>query len=114
MTRADGVKRKIMRLEVGDFVRRFCLHLSPKRFVKIRHFGWLVIGNAKAKSPKSAHCWVIQPHRLRFWMDFSHQGSRLRRAHTPLASRYFFCFNRRSKILENLVQWNFIQTGRCA
>ena len=38
---ADGCKRKTMRLELGEFVRRFCLHLLPERFVKIRHFGFL-------------------------------------------------------------------------
>ena len=38
---ADGAKRKTMRLEVREFVRRFCLHLLPERFVKIRHFGFL-------------------------------------------------------------------------
>jgi len=38
---ADGSKRKIMCLELKEFVRRFCLHLLPKRFVKIRHFGFL-------------------------------------------------------------------------
>ena len=36
-----GSKRKTMRLEVPEFVRRFCLHLLPERFVKIRHFGFL-------------------------------------------------------------------------
>jgi hypothetical protein len=30
-----------MRLELKEFVRRFCLHLLPERFVKIRHFGFL-------------------------------------------------------------------------
>lgn len=38
---ADKQKRKIMRLELREFVRRFCLHLLPTRFVKIRHFGFL-------------------------------------------------------------------------
>lgn len=38
---ADGCKRKTMRLELREFVRRFCLHLLPERFVKIRHFGLL-------------------------------------------------------------------------
>jgi hypothetical protein len=38
---ADGAKRKTMRLELREFVRRFCLHLLPERFVKIRHFGLL-------------------------------------------------------------------------
>lgn len=38
---ADGSKRKTMRLELREFMRRFCLHLLPERFVKIRHFGFL-------------------------------------------------------------------------
>jgi Putative transposase/Transposase zinc-binding domain len=38
---ADGCRRKTMRLELKEFVRRFCLHLLPERFVKIRHFGLL-------------------------------------------------------------------------
>jgi Putative transposase/Transposase zinc-binding domain len=38
---ADGAKGKTMRLDLREFVRRFCLHLLPERFVKIRHFGFL-------------------------------------------------------------------------
>jgi hypothetical protein len=38
---ADGSRRKTMTLGLGQFVRRFCLHLLPERFVKIRHFGFL-------------------------------------------------------------------------
>ncbi len=38
---ADGERRKTMRLEMGEFVRRFCLHVLPERFVKIRHYGLL-------------------------------------------------------------------------
>ena len=38
---AAGAKRKIMTLDLGEFLRRFCLHLLPERFVKIRHFGFL-------------------------------------------------------------------------
>ena len=38
---ADGAKRKTMRLNLQEFVRRFCLHLLPESFVKIRHFGFL-------------------------------------------------------------------------
>jgi hypothetical protein len=44
---ADGSKRKTMQLELREFVRRFCLHLLPERFVKIRHFGFL--GNRQRK-----------------------------------------------------------------
>jgi hypothetical protein len=38
---ADGAKRKTMCLGLKEFVRRFCLHLLPERFVKIRHYGFL-------------------------------------------------------------------------
>ena len=38
---ADKERRKTMRLGVEEFVRRFCLHVLPPRFVKIRHYGLL-------------------------------------------------------------------------
>src|SRR5262245_42974607 len=38
---ADNCRRKTMLLELKEFLRRFCLHLLPQRFVKIRHFGFL-------------------------------------------------------------------------
>jgi len=38
---ADNSKPKSMTLPVGEFLRRFCLHLLPERFVKIRHYGFL-------------------------------------------------------------------------
>lgn len=40
---ADGQRPKTMKLEVGEFVRRFCLHVLPERFMKIRHYG--LMGN---------------------------------------------------------------------
>src|SRR5258708_6238374 len=42
---ADGARRKTMVLGAGGFVRRFCLHLLPARFVKIRHYG--LLGNRR-------------------------------------------------------------------
>jgi hypothetical protein len=38
---ADGHRRKTLTLALPEFVRRFCLHLLPERFVKIRHYGLL-------------------------------------------------------------------------
>jgi hypothetical protein len=38
---ADGHRTKVMRLTVDEFVRRFLLHVLPKRFVRIRHYGLL-------------------------------------------------------------------------
>ncbi len=38
---ADHSKSKTITLPVGEFLRRFCLHLLPERLVKIRHYGFL-------------------------------------------------------------------------
>lgn len=38
---ADESRRKTMTLLIEEFTRRFCLHLLPERFVKIRHYGLL-------------------------------------------------------------------------
>ncbi len=38
---AHGNQQKLMSLSVDEFLRRFLLHLLPKGFVRIRHFGFL-------------------------------------------------------------------------
>jgi hypothetical protein len=38
---AHGNKKKLMSLHVDEFLRRFLLHLLPRGFVRIRHFGFL-------------------------------------------------------------------------
>ncbi len=38
---AHGNKQKVMTLDAVEFVRRFLLHVLPRGFVKIRHFGFL-------------------------------------------------------------------------
>lgn len=38
---ADRSRRKTMTLSLQEFLRRFCLHILPERFVKIRHYGLL-------------------------------------------------------------------------
>ena len=38
---ADDSKLKTMTLGLDEFLRRFCLHILPSRFVKIRHYGLL-------------------------------------------------------------------------
>jgi hypothetical protein len=38
--RVNGQK-KSMSLTHGEFIRRFVLHILPKRFVKMRHYGFL-------------------------------------------------------------------------
>ena len=38
---AHGNKKKLMKLPVDEFLRRFLLHVLPRGFVRIRHFGFL-------------------------------------------------------------------------
>ena len=38
---ADHSRSKTLTLTLAEFLRRFCLHLLPPRFVKIRHYGLL-------------------------------------------------------------------------
>ena len=38
---AHGSTQKLMTLEAEEFLRRFCLHILPPRFMKIRHYGIL-------------------------------------------------------------------------
>ncbi len=44
---ADGARHKTMTLATPEFVRRFCLHVLPERFVKIRHYG--LLGNRQRR-----------------------------------------------------------------
>ena len=44
---AHGSRHKTMTLAVQEFVRRFCLHVLPERFVKIRHYG--LLGNRQRR-----------------------------------------------------------------
>jgi hypothetical protein len=38
---AHGNKQRIMKLTASQFLRRFCQHVLPRGFVRIRHFGYL-------------------------------------------------------------------------
>jgi hypothetical protein len=38
---AHGNKQRIMMLTASEFLRRFCQHVLPRGFVRIRHFGYL-------------------------------------------------------------------------
>ena len=44
--RAEGDERyKVMTLPIHEFIRRFLIHVFPKRFHRIRHYGLLANGN---------------------------------------------------------------------
>jgi hypothetical protein len=45
---ADGNKKKTMVLDAHEFIRRFLLHVLPKKFVKIRHYGLLSNRNRRS------------------------------------------------------------------
>ena len=49
--RAHGNQPKLMTLAVGEFLRRFLLHLLPPGFVRIRHYGLLANASRKASIP---------------------------------------------------------------
>ncbi len=38
---AQGSQKKTMTLEAAEFIRRFLLHVLPRGFVRIRHYGFL-------------------------------------------------------------------------
>lgn len=47
----DGGKRKEMSLEAHEFIRRFLMHVLPKRFTKCRHYGFLANRTRHVKLP---------------------------------------------------------------
>lgn len=49
---ADQSRRKTRELSLSEFLRRFCLHILPARFVKIRHYG--LLGNRQRKEKIAA------------------------------------------------------------
>ena len=46
---ADGSRKKQMTLCAEEFIRRFLLHVLPKRFVRIRHYGLMAGRNVKSR-----------------------------------------------------------------
>ena len=48
-----GNKRKVMRLDAGEFIRRFLLHVLPRGFTRLRHYG--VLAN-RGRARKLALC----------------------------------------------------------
>jgi Putative transposase len=45
---AHGNKQRIMTLTAIEFLRRFCQHVLPRGFVRIRHFGYLASAHRTA------------------------------------------------------------------
>lgn len=56
---ADDQQSKRMTLAVDEFLRRFLLHVLPKGFVRIRHYGLLASANVKTKLKRCQ--WLLGP-----------------------------------------------------
>ena len=50
---AHGGKQRKMTLAAEEFIRRFLLHVLPKGFVRIRHYGWMA---CRCRSQRAALC----------------------------------------------------------
>ena len=50
---AHANKLKVMRLDAGEFIRRFLLHVLPRGFTRLRHYG--LLGN-RGRARKLALC----------------------------------------------------------
>jgi Putative transposase len=48
-----GSRVRTLTLDVDEFLRRFLLHVLPKRFVRIRYFGFLA---SRCRTPQLAQC----------------------------------------------------------
>ena len=59
----DGGKVKTMTLSATEFLRRFCLHILPKGFRKIRHYGILSSRNKKRIRELQAKMGVAKPEK---------------------------------------------------
>ena len=57
----DGSRWKIMSLSAAEFIRRFLLHVLPKGFMKIRHYG--ILGN-RDKDKRLKFCKLLTGTRI--------------------------------------------------
>ncbi len=48
----SGDRMRVMRLDTGEFIRRFLMHVLPDGFHRIRHFGFLASANRKRSIAK--------------------------------------------------------------
>jgi Putative transposase/Transposase zinc-binding domain len=71
---ADDSRSKVMRLSAAEFIRRFLLHVLPKRFVRIRHYGLLAGRNVSSKLARSRQLLgepIVEPlaSERKTWLD---------------------------------------------
>ena len=60
--RRDGPERQqVMTLATHEFIRRFLLHVLPRGFHRIRHYGLLASATARPASRAPANCLAVAP-----------------------------------------------------
>ena len=69
--RQGGIK-KTMTLHANEFLRRFCLHILPPGFMKIRHYG-ILASRAKAalKTQQAKMGVVVKPVESLSWKEIA-------------------------------------------
>jgi hypothetical protein len=58
---ADNSRPRTLTLGTAEFVRRFCLHVLPERFVKIRHYGLLGNRHKQARLARARQLLGAEP-----------------------------------------------------
>jgi hypothetical protein len=56
-----GHRQRVMRLELAEFARRFLLHVLPRRFVKIRYYGYLAQSRRGSELPRCRELLAAPP-----------------------------------------------------
>jgi hypothetical protein len=60
--RRNGFERQqVMTLTANEFIRRFLLHVLPKGFHRIRHYGLLASGTRKEHLERARHFLAVAP-----------------------------------------------------
>ncbi len=60
--RRDGAERYgTMKLAIGEFIRRFLLHVLPRGFHRIRHYGLLASGGRRANVARARELLAVPP-----------------------------------------------------
>jgi hypothetical protein len=59
--RDDGQRQRVMTLGTEEFIRRFLLHLLPRGFHRIRHYGLLAASSRKASLARARELLAVAP-----------------------------------------------------
>ena len=59
--RDDGQKQRVMTLAADEFIRRFLLHVLPRGFHRIRHYGLLAASSRKTSLARARELLAVAP-----------------------------------------------------